>query len=137
MPFQVANETEIYYEVRGEGPPLLLVMGASGYGGVFERFAQLLADEFTVVSYDRRGNGRSPPPADWKVTSPEQQADDAAALLAGLGLAPAAIFGTSSAGIFALAAAIRWPQSVRGAVLHEPALFRLFADPQSVRESLI
>ena len=116
--------------------PLLLIMGASGCGDVFGRFAELLADEFTVVSYDRRGNGRSPRPADWNTTSPEEQADDAAALLAGLGLAPAAIFGTSSAGIFALAAVIRRPESVRGAVLHEPALFRLFDDPQEVRDRL-
>src|SRR6187200_2618527 len=133
MPFQMANETELYYEARGDGPPLLLIMGASGCGGVFRRFAELLADEFTVVSYDRRGNGRSPRPAHWNATAPEEQADDAAALLAGLGLAPAAIFGTSSAGIFALAAVIRWPESVRGAVLHEPALFALFDDRKDVR----
>ena len=136
MPLQVANKTELYYEVRGDGPPLLLIMGASGCGGVFGRFAELLADEFTVVSYDRRGNGRSPRTAGWNATSPEEQADDAAALLAGLGLAPAGIFGTSSAGIFALAAVIRQPDSVRGAVLHEPALFRLVDHPQDVRESL-
>jgi len=60
MPFQMANETELYYGARGDGPPLLLIMGASGYGGVFGRFAELLADEFTVVSYDRRGNGQPP-----------------------------------------------------------------------------
>ena len=136
MPFQVANRTELYYEVRGDGPPLLLIMGASGCGAVFGRFAELLADDFTVVSYDRRGNGRSPRPAAWNVTSPEEQADDAAALLAGLGLVPAAIFGTSSAGIFALAAVICRPESVRGAVLHEPALFRLVDNPKDVRDSL-
>ena len=136
MPLQRANEAELYYEVRGDGPPLLLMMGASGYGGVFGRFAEFLADEFTVVTYDRRGNGQSPKPAGWNATSPEEQADDAAALLAGLGLAPAAIFGTSSAGIFALAALIRHPESVCGAVLHEPGLFALFDDPKAVRNRL-
>jgi pimeloyl-ACP methyl ester carboxylesterase len=136
MPLQRANEAELHYELRGDGPPLLLMMGASGYGRVFARFAELLADEFTVVTYDRRGNGQSPRPAGWNATSPEEQADDAVALLAGLGLAPAAIFGTSSAGIFALAALIRHPESVRGAVLHEPALFALFDDPNGVRDSL-
>jgi pimeloyl-ACP methyl ester carboxylesterase len=133
MPLQKANGTQLYYELRGNGPPLLLIMGATGYGGVFARFADLLADEFTVVMYDRRGNARSPKPAGWTETSPEQQADDAAALLAGLGLAPAAIFATSSAGIFALALLIRHPDAVRGAVLHEPALFALFDDPDGVR----
>ena len=110
------------------------MMGASGYGGIFSRFAECLADEFTVVTYDRRGNGQRPRPAGWSATSPEEQADDAAALLTGLGLAPAAIFGTSSAGIFALAAVIRHPESVRGAVLHEPALFALYDNPDGVRK---
>lgn len=136
MPVRTANEAELYYELRGDGPPLLLIMGATGYGGVFARFADLLADEFTVLTYDRRANGRSPPPPGWDATSPEEQADDAAALLEGLELAPAAIFGTSSGGIFALAMLIRHPGSVRGAVLHEPALFSLFDDPEGVRETL-
>jgi pimeloyl-ACP methyl ester carboxylesterase len=136
MPLKTANETQLYYELRGDGPSVLLMMGASGHGGIFRWFAELLADEFTVVTYDRRGNGRSPKPACWEVTSPEEQADDAAALLAGLDLAPAAIFATSSAGIFALAALIRHPECVRGAVLHEPALFALFDDPKDVRDSL-
>ena len=57
--------------------------------------ADLLADEFTVICYDRRGNGRSPRPAGWARTSPEEQADDAAALLTALGLAPAAVYGSS------------------------------------------
>ena len=91
MPAVAVNGTELYYEVRGAGPPLLCIMGASGDGGHFERFAQLLADEFTLVTYDRRGTGRSPPPPGWVTTSPAEQADDAAALLEALGLAPAAV----------------------------------------------
>jgi len=123
MPLLQANHVELYYELRGSGPSLLLMMGATGDGGVFERFAELLADEFTVVTYDRRGNGRSPRPTAWDTTSPEEQADDA-------------IFGTSSAGVFALAMLMRHPQSVRGAILHEPALFSLFDDPSEARETL-
>jgi pimeloyl-ACP methyl ester carboxylesterase len=103
MPVISVNGAELYHEVRGEGAAVLLVMGASGDAGHFERLAQLLADEFTVVTYDRRGNGRSPRPAGWTTTSPEEQADDAAALLDALGLAPAAVFGTSSGANFALA----------------------------------
>lgn len=133
MPVRAVNGTELYYEVRGAGPPLLLIMGATGEGGVFEELADLLAAEFTVVTYDRRGNGRSAPPADWATTSPEEQADDAAALLHALGLAPAAVFGTSSGGIFALATLLRHPEAVRAAVLHEPALFALVDDPTAAR----
>lgn len=69
-------------------------------------------------------------------TSPQEQANDAAGLLDALSLAPATVFGTSSAGIFALTLLIHHPQKVRGAVLHEPALFPLFDDPQDVRETV-
>ena len=48
----------LYYEIRGSGPVLLLICGgvydAAGYAGL----AQQLADRYTVVSYDRRGNSR-------------------------------------------------------------------------------
>jgi pimeloyl-ACP methyl ester carboxylesterase len=127
------NGAELHYQLRGEGPPLLLIMGASGYGGLFASLAERLVDEFTVITYDRRGNGRSPRPDGWSETSPGEQADDAAALLGGLGLTPAAIFGTSSGGVFALEMAIRHPEAVRAAILHEPAFFALFDDPAEVR----
>ncbi|WP_139274109.1 alpha/beta fold hydrolase [Saccharopolyspora flava] len=59
MPTIDVNGTALYYETRGTGPPVLLIMGATGDGGHFDALADLLADEFTVISYDRRGNGRS------------------------------------------------------------------------------
>ena len=116
MPVVSANGVQLYYERRGGGPPLLLIMGASGCGGVFDRFADFLARERTVVTYDRRGNGRSPRPPRWDTTSPQEQADDAAALLDALGLTPAVVFGTSSGGIFPLAMLTLHPEAVRGAV---------------------
>ena len=129
MALLAVNGAELYHEVRGSGPPVLLIMGFTGDGGHFETLAELLADEFTVVTYDRRGNGRSPRPAGWAKTSPQAQADDAAALLAALGLAPAGVYGSSAGASFALCLTIRHPERVRCAVLHEPALVRLFDDP--------
>jgi pimeloyl-ACP methyl ester carboxylesterase len=133
MPTVTVNGTELYHEVRGTGPPVLLIMGATGDGGHFDTLADRLADEFTVVSYDRRGNGRSPAPAGWQTTSPAEQADDAAALLEALETGPAAVFGTSSGGNFALCLMVRHPGSVRGAILHEPGLYALADDFDAVR----
>ena len=133
MPRVTVNGAELYFEIRGSGPPVLLIMGATGDGGRFDAFADLLADEFTVVSYDRRGNGRSPVPPGWRTTSPEEQADDAAALLNALGTGPAAVFGTSSGGNFALCLMIHLPGSVRAAILHEPGLYALVDDFDAVR----
>ncbi len=132
MPLLTVNGAELYHEVRGDGPALLFVMGASGDAGHFEQLADLLANEFTVVTYDRRGNGRSPRPAGWVRTSPAEQADDADALLTALGLAPAVVFGTSSGGTFALCLLVRHSRAVRGAILHEPVLARLYDHPEIV-----
>src|SRR6478672_3793286 len=63
MALLTVNGTELYYELRGGGPPVLLIMGFTGDGGNFKTLADVLVDEFTVICYDRRGNGRSPRPA--------------------------------------------------------------------------
>jgi len=117
-----ANGTELYCEVRGGGPSVLFISGASGDAGHFSAVAEALADEFTTISYDRRGNSRSPKPAGWTTTSMGEHADDAAALIRALGAAPAAIFGTSGGGIVAIDLIVRHPEVVRGAIVHEPAI---------------
>jgi pimeloyl-ACP methyl ester carboxylesterase len=136
MPRAIVNGTELYYEIRGRGVPLLLIMGATGDAGHFEAVADLLSDEFMVVTYDRRGDGRSTAPASWKTTSPEEQADDAAGLLAALVRSPAVVCGTSSGAVFALCLLARHPAALRGAILHEPALFAFLDDLDAVRAPL-
>ncbi len=132
MPTAHVNDVDLYYEVRGSGPSVLFISGATGDAGHFERVADLLADEFTVVTYDRRSNSRSPRPAGWDTTSTEEQADDAAGLLEALGLAPVAVFGTSGGAIIGLNLVIRHPEAVRGAILHEPPMMSALARPQEV-----
>jgi pimeloyl-ACP methyl ester carboxylesterase len=130
------NGAELYHELRGSGPSVLFIMGATGDGGHFDTLADLLADEFTVITYDRRGNGRSPPPAGWTTTSPQEQADDAAGLVEVLDLGPTAVFGTSSGGNFALWMLTRHPMVMRGAVLHEPGVYALLDDFDAIRSPL-
>ena len=105
-----ANGTTLYYEVRGQGPPFLMIPGTPGYSAHYVPVAELLADEFTVVTYDRRGNTRSPRPQGWVRTSVREQADDAAALVESLELAPAAAFGLSSGGVLGTARPARHGQ---------------------------
>jgi pimeloyl-ACP methyl ester carboxylesterase len=122
MPVASVNGTELYYETRGSGPSVLFIQGATGDGGTFDPVATLLADEFTVITYDRRGNSRSPRPTTWTSTSMDEQADDAAGLLQALNLSPAAIFGTSGGAIILLSLLVRHPEAARGAIVHEPPL---------------
>ena len=117
MALIAANGTQLYHEVRGTGPSLLLIAGGGLDGGSFDTFAQVLARDFTVVTYDRRGLSRSPRPDGWTSTSIEEQADDAGGLLRGLGLAPAAVVANSLGALIALELMLRHPELVRGASL--------------------
>jgi pimeloyl-ACP methyl ester carboxylesterase len=123
-----ANGTELYCEQRGSGPPVLFIAGATGDAGHFEGVAAQLADQFTVVTYDRRGNSRSPAPDGWTNTSIEEQADDAAGLITTLGLKPVGVFVTSGGGAIGLELVRRHPDLVVGAVLHEPFLPHVLGD---------
>src|SRR5215470_1524214 len=126
--FIVANGATLYYEKEGAGTAVLFIAGSTGDAGNFTRAADLLADEFTVVTYDRRGNSRSPRPSGWTTTSVSEQADDAAALIEALDLAPAAVFGASAGGPIALDLMIRHPRLVRAGILQEPTIFSLLPD---------
>lgn len=126
------NGAEIYHEVRGSGPPVLFIQGATGDGGTFERVAEQLADEFIVVTYDRRGNSRSPRPEGWDRTSMDEQADDAAGLIQALGLAPTAVFGTSAGAVILLNLLLRHPEALRGAIVHEPPLVPVLLNAEEV-----
>jgi pimeloyl-ACP methyl ester carboxylesterase len=116
---------ELYYEVRGCGPAVLFIAGATGDAGHFEQAADILASEHTVITYDRRGNSRSGP------TNPstlDQQADDAAALLRHVGAAAAVVFGTSGGAIIALKLAMRTPEVARDVIVHEPPFLQVLPD---------
>lgn len=126
------NGARIYHEVRGSGPSVLFIAGATGDSGHFERVAELLSDEFTAVTYDRRANSRSPRPDGWEYTSTEEQSEDAARLIEALGIAPAAIFGSSVGAIIGLDLVLRRPELVRGALLHEPPMTAGMSDPEEV-----
>jgi pimeloyl-ACP methyl ester carboxylesterase len=126
------NGVRIYHEVRGSGPSVLFIAGATGDCGHFQQAAELLSDEFTVVTYDRRANSRSPRPAGWESTSTEEQSEDAAGLIEALGIAPAIIFGGSVGAIIGLDLLIRYPELVRGAILHEPPMIAGMSNPEEV-----
>jgi pimeloyl-ACP methyl ester carboxylesterase len=136
MPIVTVGPVQLYYEVRGGGPPVLFIMGATGDAGHFATVADQLADKFTVVTFDRRGNSRSSRPPGWRTTTVEEQADDAAGLMRALELPPAAVFGSSSGAICALSLLIRHPELVRGAILHEPPMLSVLERPDDVRAAV-
>jgi pimeloyl-ACP methyl ester carboxylesterase len=130
------NTTKLYHEVCGSGPTVLLISGATGDAGDWGAVAPMLAQDFTVVTYDRRGCSRSPRPSGWTTTSMIEQADDAAALLRALDLAPALVVGHSSGGTIACCLVARHPEVVRHAVIYEPPLFAVVPDGEKIAAGL-
>ena len=130
------NGTTLYCERRGEGPPVLFLPGATGDAGHFGGVAEALADEFTVVTFDRRGNSRSRGSPAQSGASVDQQADDVAALLTALGLAPAVVYGSSSGAIYLTSLALRRPDVLRGAIFHEPPYVAVTSRPEDVGAGL-
>jgi len=114
------NGTTLYYELRGNGPAVLFISGATGDAGLWTEVAEALENDYTVLTYDRRANSRSPRPQGWTVTSIDEQADDAAALLTALDLAPASAYGNSGGAMILTSLALRHPTVLRGAIFHEP-----------------
>jgi pimeloyl-ACP methyl ester carboxylesterase len=97
--------TRIAYERSGAGAPVILVDGAlcSRTMGPMPALAALLAQHFTVFSYDRRGRGESGDTAPYAV---DREIEDIAALIDAAG-APVCLYGASSGAALALEAANR------------------------------
>jgi hypothetical protein len=128
---RVATEgDELYYEVRGQGQPLLFIPGGGGDGDYYSAIADILCDEYKVITYDRRANALSTmnDPQNFEIS---QQSRDAAAVLHALGETSAFVFGNSSGAVIALDMAKTQPQTVRGVVVHEAPISRIL--PQAVK----
>jgi pimeloyl-ACP methyl ester carboxylesterase len=111
-----ADGTRIAFWRAGSGPPLLLV-----HGGICDHFAwyfvaPLLARQFTVYTFDRRGRGDS---GDTPPYAAQREVEDIAALLQAIG-EPAHLLGHSAGGILAVQAAER-AHDLLSLILYEPA----------------
>jgi pimeloyl-ACP methyl ester carboxylesterase len=119
---------QLYYEVQGSGPVLLMIPGGPADTGIFAPLARLMSVRYTVVRYDPRGNSRSVLDG-----MPEDQlldvhGDDAAQLLAVFGEEPAYVLGSSGGAQIGLNLAARHPQRVHTVVAHEPPCMGLLPD---------
>src|ERR671910_813347 len=114
--------TAIAFERSGEGPPVILVVGAFNDRATGAPLAAALQERFTVFNYDRRGRGDSGNTPPYAV---EREFEDLQALIDEAGGA-AFVYGTSSGGALALEAA------ASGLAVTELALWEV---PYSLDES--
>ncbi|GAB4436296.1 MAG: alpha/beta hydrolase [Anaerolineae bacterium] len=106
------NGLKMYYEIHGEGQPLVLLHGAfSAIGTSFGKLLPELAKTRQVIAFELQGHGHT---ADIdRPLSYEQMADDTAAALQQLGIEKADFFGYSMGSAVVLQVAIRHPELVR------------------------
>ncbi|WP_308257974.1 alpha/beta fold hydrolase [Pseudonocardia lacus] len=123
-----ADGTRIAYDRAGDGPPVVLAVGAFCDRHRVDPLAALLAREHTVLWYDRRGRGDSDP-ATAGPDAAGREIEDLAAVVAEAGPG-AALYGHSSGAVLALAAAARGVPVSR-VVAYEPpwALDDTVGDP--------
>ena len=119
---------ELYFEVRGTGPVLLLVHGSIADSGVYGPVAGLLAEHFTVVTYDRRGYARSPLDGPAQAMVMAEQSEDARRVLDKVGAETAFVLGSSGGAVIALDLLTRYPGRISGIVAHEPPVLSLLPD---------
>jgi pimeloyl-ACP methyl ester carboxylesterase len=110
-----ADGTVIAFDRSGEGPALVLVVGAFSDRTSTKTLASGLASRFTVYEYDRRGRGDSGDTAPYAV---EREVEDLAAIVEATGRSPH-VFGHSSGGAIALEAGASGV-AVRALCVYEP-----------------
>jgi aminoacrylate hydrolase len=139
MPTLSLTDIDLYYEVDGNGPPLLLIAGMCSDSASWAPLIPLLASHFTVIRPDNRSTGRTTPlDAPLSVTT---YAQDCIALIEHLGHEKSHILGHSLGGMIGLQLAHSAPMRVASLTLAAAAPLRLarnvslFKSLVAIRES--
>ena len=115
MLFFEANGVATAYRTSGRGAPVVLLHGGEADHAMFDGLSRALNGHFTVIAYDQRDSGATRnPPLSYSLAD---LADDAAALIRGLGYDRAHVMGTSLGGLIAQALAARHPDSIDRLIL--------------------
>src|SRR5436309_15294771 len=103
MPKLDRDGVNIYYEVHGSGPPLLLTHGYSSTSAMWQGQIEALSKRHTLILWDMRGHVRSDYPDDPAAYSEALTVADIAALLDQVDARSAVIGGLSLGGYMSLA----------------------------------
>jgi pimeloyl-ACP methyl ester carboxylesterase len=117
MPKLSRAGVQIYYEVHGEGPALLLSHGYSATSQMWRGQIDAFAPFYKLITWDMRGHGQSDYPEDQNAYSEDATVDDMAALLDEVGARDAIVGGLSLGGYMSLAFRLRHPERVKALLI--------------------
>ena len=115
MPYIRTNGIKIYYEEKGQGEPLILIMGFGAPGSLWELHVNEYSKNFRCIMVDNRGVGNSDQPEG--PYNSKMMADDIAGLMDELNIKSARIAGISMGGTIAQSLTINHPNKVKSMVL--------------------
>lgn len=115
MPKIKVNDVNLYYEIHGQGAPIICASGFTGDHNGWQLVLRQLAEHYQVIIFDNRGIGKTDCP-DYPYTV-EMMAEDIVGLIKALNLDSVHLIGNSMAGCMAQVIAYRHPQLVKTIVL--------------------
>ncbi len=117
MAFLNRDGVDIYYEVHGQGPVVLLTHGYSATSAMWHSQIDAQAADHTLVLWDMRGHGRSGAPRDDSLYSEALTIEDMAALMDEVGAEQAVVGGLSLGGYMSLGFHATYPERVRALLI--------------------
>ena len=118
MPTITHSGTELWYELTGEGTPLVL---SGGFGLLHNQWDQVrpyLSEHYQVIDWNYRGAGRSDRSWPGGAYTQETWVDDLEIVLAGLGIDSAILWGTSTGSPISIRYAAKYPDRVRALITY-------------------
>lgn len=103
------NDISLFYQINGEGKPLLLLHGNGEDHQIFTELAAKLADHYTIYAIDSRNHGQSQQTEDY---SYEAMVEDVYSFIKDLNLGPVDLVGFSDGAIIGLMLAMKAPKTI-------------------------
>jgi len=134
MPKVKINDISMYYELHGDGEPIVLVSGFSVDHMPWQFIVDILKSHYQVLVFNNRGAGQTDVPAG--PYSINQMADDIVELCTHMGIKKAHFVGNSMGGFLTQVLSHRYPELVKSAVISNSAIkaqgtcFHLFLEAQ-------
>ena len=129
MPNAKVNDINMYYEIHGDGDPLLIIWGMGGEISTFVNYMDNLDKDYKLIFFDNRGTGRTDKPD--AQYSFEMMAEDTVGLLDKLNIESAHVLGISMGSRIALIMAAKYPERVKSLILNVAAARSTCDDPQA------